>query len=133
MSEFKYAVVAHMGHNAPWLNIQTLAQIKYRRTDIEANKPEREVALRLKLLKIIEESLPPELQTRYDTWAKAHAEWMNLGKTYVMRQKITDAELAWEGVINSPEGVAFHAEVCGCDWTPERPDILLQLEEKDAA
>ena len=170
MSEPKYVLVAHMGHNAPWLQIQTRMEIKERIAYIKAHKPKGERPLRLKLLKIVEEPLPPKLENANAAWqkadaarkkayaarAKAYAAWV---KAYAARQKANAelekvvaawarADTAWkkadaarqkanaalEKAIVSPEGIAFHQQVCGCAWTPERPDILLQIatqEEKE--
>ena len=122
MSELKLVLVAHMGHDAPWLQIKTRKQIRERRMDIKMHKPKHERPLRLKLLKIVKEPLPPKLQKAYAEWQKADAEWQK-------------ADAAWVKAINTREGVAFHKRVCGCAWTPKKPDILLQLaaqrEEKE--
>ena len=74
--------------------------------------------MRLKLLKIVEEPLPPKLEKANAAREKAYA--------------------AWPKAINSPAGVAFHKQVCGCAWTPVQPDILSQLaavqqEQQDEA
>ena len=170
MSEPKYVLVAHMGHDAPWLQIKTREEVKERIAHIKKYKPERERPLRLKLLKIVKDPLPPKLQRAYAArekayaardkayaaraeanaaraeanaaraeanaaWEKANAAWAEANaareKAYAARAEANaaweKANAAWEKAINSPVGVAFHKQVCGCAWTPEQPDILLQL------
>ena len=156
MSKPTCILVAHMGHDALWLQIKTRKEIEDRIAYIKEHKPKRERPLRLKLLKIVEEPLPPKLaegfaarEKAYAAWVKADAAWE---KAYAAREKAhaawwkadaawwkanaawweadaarQKAYAAWEKIINSPEGVAFHKQVCGCAWTPEQPDILLQL------
>ena len=192
MSEPKYVLVAHMGHDAPWLQIKTRQEVKYRIAYIKAEKPERERPLRLKLLKIVKNPLPPKLAeaeaawvkshearekahearvnahearvnahearvnaheawvkshearvNAYAAWVNAYAAWVNADvareKAYVAWEKADavreKAYVAWAKAIISHEGVAFHKKVCECAWTPEQPDILLQLaaaqEEKE--
>ena len=128
MSKPKFVLVAHMGHNAPWLQIKTVATVRERRAEIETNKPEHERPLRLKLLKIVKEPLPPKLAKAYAARVKADAAWAEAYaarvKAYAAREK---AYVAWGRAIVSREGIAFHKKVCGCAWTPKKPDILLQL------
>ena len=153
MSKPTYVLVAHMGHDAPWLQIKTREQVEDRIAYIKTDKPKMERPLRLKLLKIIKESLPLELQKAYAEWQKAYAEWHKTHakwrksyagreKTYAGREKTyaewqkayaewQKADAEWQKTINSPEGVALHKRVCGCAWTPEQPDILLQLNPKE--
>ena len=152
MSNPKFVLVAHMGHDAIWLQIKTIAEVRNRLADIETNKPERERPLRLKLLKIVKEPLPPELAkaraARMEAHVglaeadaarmkgplppkltEAHAAWVEdaaLAKAYAAWE---EAYAAWGRAVVSREGIAFHKKVCGCAWTPEQPDILLQLEE----
>ena len=114
MSLPKFVPVAHMGHNAPWLQIKTMREVKERRAHIRAHKPKRELPLRLKLLRVIKTPLSSKLAKVAATRAEAYAAW---GK----------ADAAWDKAINSPAGVAFHKQVCGCAWTPVQPNILLQL------
>ena len=128
MSKPKYVQVAHMGHDAPWLQIKTVAEVRERRADIKTNKPERERPLRLKLLKIVKEPLPPKLAKAYAARVKADAAWAEAYaarvKAYAAREK---AYVAWGRAIVSREGIAFHKKACGCAWTPKKPNILLQL------
>ena len=74
----------------------------------------------------------------YVAWVKAKAALDN--KDYDARVEahvarngayaaLVKASVAWDTVINSPAGVKFHAQVCGCAWTPSQPDILRQLEQ----
>ena len=163
MSLSKLVPVAHMGHDAPWLQIKTEAEVRERRAYIETGKPEPERPLRLKLLKIVNEPLPPKLVKVYAArnkaeaarnkaeaawdkaqaerdeayaawdkaeaerdeahavWVRAHAAWVEAHAAWV------EAHAAWGRAIVSREGVAFHKKVCGCAWTPKKPDILLQL------
>ena len=114
MNKPKFVLVAHMGHDAPWLQIKTMREVKERRAHIRAYKPKHERPLRLKLLKIVNEPLPPELTKAYTAREKAYTAWMK-------------ADAAWDRAIVSREGVAFHKRVCGCAWTPKKPNILLQL------
>ena len=166
MSEQRYVLVAHMGHNAPWLQIKTRKEVKDRIAHIKAKKPERERPLRLKLLKIVKEPLPSRLAKAYAAWVKTSAAWVKADatwdkanvawykdyaargkanaawvKAYAAWVKANDARdkanaawgkanAAWEKTINSPASVKFHKQVCGCAWTPEQPDILMQLEEQ---
>ena len=130
MTKPTYVLVAHMCHDAPWLQIRTLEEVRERRSFIKTHKPEREHALRLKLLKTIKKPLPAELQNVYAALVMAHAA---LVMAHVAWDKADaawwKADAEWDKVINSREGVAFHQQVCGCAWTPEQPDILLQLKE----
>ena len=139
MSEPKFVTVAHMGHDAPWLQIQKREDVAKRIAYIKTNKPKHERPLRLKLLQIVKEPLPPRLEKiraacleAYAEWQKADAELQQTDaewrKAYAEWRK-ADAE--WQRVINSPEGVTFHKEVCGCAWTPNEPDILLQLAAQE--
>ena len=116
-------LVTHMGHDGPWLLIKTAKEIRKRRAHIRTQKPEHERALRLRLLKIVKAPLPPQLFKADAAWAKADAAWVKADAAYYK------ASAAWDKVINSPEGVKFHAQVCGCAWTPEQPDILRQLPQ----
>ena len=177
MSKPKFVLVAHMGHDAPWLQIKPVAEIRERRAYIETNKPEHERPLRLKLLKIVKEPLPTKLAKVHAAWekayaarVKAYAAWVKADaarvkvdaarvKAYAARVKANaawvkanaarvkadaawekayaawkkvdaawvGADEAWGRAVVSREGVAFHKKVCGCAWTPEQPDILLQL------
>ena len=85
----------------------------------------------------------------YAKWDKANAAWINsyakgandiaaLAKADAAWDKAiaalnraryarARAYAAWAKAINSSAGVKFHAQVCGCAWTPEQPDILRQL------
>ena len=107
MTPPKRHLVTHMGHDGPWLLLKTAKEIRERRKYIRTRKPKHERALRLRLLKTVKVPLPPQLAKAYAARAKADA--------------------AWAKAINSPRGVKFHAQVCGCAWTPEQPDILQQL------
>ena len=130
MSELKLVLVAHMGHNAPWLQIKTIKKVKARRVCIRFNKPEREVHLRLKLLKIVDAPLPSGLVKAYAAWVEADATWDKTNATWVKANTTwVKANATWDKAINSPAGVEFHKQVCGCAWTPEQPDILRQLKE----
>ena len=61
---------------------------------------------------------------------KARAAWNKASAARVTASAAWyKARAAWNEAINSPEGVKFHAQVCGCAWTPEQPDILRQLEQ----
>ena len=132
MSEPKLVLVAHMGHDAPWLQIKTRKEVKDRITYIKTEKSKYERPLRLKLLKIVKEPLPSRLAKAYAAWDKAYAAWVKAyaarDKAYAARDK---ANAAWVKVINSPAGVKFHKQVCGCAWTPEQPDVLRQLEGQE--
>jgi len=149
MTTPKYHPVTHMGHDGPWLLLKTAKEIRERRAYIRTHKPEHERALRLRRLKVVKVSLPPRLvkaraawnkadaardkadaawnkagaawNKALDAWYKAHDAWY---KAHAARDQ---ARAAWNKAINSPEGVKFHAQVCGCAWTPEQPDILRQL------
>mgnify|MGYP001583313758 CR=1 FL=1 len=121
MSEPKFVRAAHMCHDAPWLLIKTQEEVKERIAYIKGFKPERERPLRLKLLKIIKEPLPPKLAKAYEAWVKAYDVWVKANAAWVK------ANAAWVKAINSREGVAFHKKVCGCAWSPKQPDILLQI------
>ena len=139
MSEKKLVIVAHMGHDAPWLQIKTAKEVRERRAYVRTQKPEHERALRLKLLKIVKEPLPPKLDKANASrvkanavWYKARAAWDKAEAAVVKAEAALDkAYAAWDKVINSPAGVDFHKQVCGCAWTPEQPNILLQLEEQE--
>ena len=135
MTPPKFHLVTHMGHDGPWLLIKTAKEIRERRAYILTQKPKHERALRLRLLKVVKAPLPPQLAETYAALAKANAA---LDKARAARDKAYDAwdkanaarvkaDVAWAKVINSPEGVKFHAQVCGCAWTPEQPDILTQM------
>ena len=149
-----YVIVAHMGHDAPWLQIKTRKEVKNRVAYIKAEKPEHEHPLRLKLLKIVKKPLPPKLVKAYAAWVKAHAgrvkayaAWakayaaQTAGAAWVKADAVrvqayaahAKADAAWEIALVSPEGIAFHQQVCGCAWTPEQPDILLQLAAQEEA
>ena len=58
---------------------------------------------------------------------KANAAWV---KTDAAREKAyaawVETDATWTKAINSPAGVDFHKQVCGCAWTPKQPDILRQ-------
>ena len=141
MTKLTYVLVTHMGHDGPWLLIKALKDVRERRVSIKANKPKHEVPLRLKLLKIIQEPLPLTLRKANAAWVKAYAA---RDKAYAARHKAnaawvkTDAarekayaawvetDATWTKAINSPAGVDFHKQVCGCAWTPKQPDILRQ-------
>ena len=60
-------------------------------------------------------------------WKKADAAWTKAGAAW------KKADAAWQISLVSPEGIAFHQQVCGCAWTPEQPDILLQLAAQEDA
>ena len=135
MSLPKFVPVAHMGHDAPWLQIRTVAEVRERRAYIKTNKPEHERPLRLKLLKTVKEPLPTKLAKAYAAWTEVYAAWV---KADAARAEVdaalvkasaawVKADAAWGRAIVSREGVAFHKKVCGCSWTPKKPDILLQL------
>ena len=137
MSLSKFVPVAHMGHDAPWLQIKTMREVKERRAHIRAHKPKHERPLRLKLLRVIKTPLSPKLVKADAAWGranaardKAYAAWVKANaardKAYAARDK---ADAAWDKAINSPAGVAFHKQVCGCAWTPVQPDILGQLDD----
>ena len=153
MSNPKFVLVAHMGHDAIWLQIKTIAEVRNRLADIETNKPERERPLRLKLLKIVREPLPPELAEAYATrveagavlaeadaarmkgplppkLTEAHAAWVEDAALAKAHAAWVEAHAAWVRAVVSREGVAFHKKVCGCAWTPEQPNILLQLADQ---
>ena len=128
----KLVLVKHMGHEGPWLLVKTRKEVKERIADIKENKPALERPRRLALLKIVTGSLPPVLVKVYAAWQQASAAWQKEDaawqqasaarhKAYAARQQ---ASAAWLVAINSPEGVAFHAKVCGCSWSPEHPDTL---------
>ena len=145
-----FHLVTHMGHDGPWLLLKTAKEIRARQDYIRTYKPEHERALRLRLLKVVKAPLPPKLSKAVAAWAKASAAWDKANaagnkavaawaqasaawaKASAAWAKAAAARLkasaAWDKVINSPEGVKFHAQVCGCAWTPEQPDILRQLE-----
>src|SRR3990167_2552967 len=114
MTPPKFHLVTHMGHDGPWLLIKTAKEIRERRAYILTQKPKHERALRLRLLKVVKAPLPPQLAETYVAWAKANAARVQ-------------GDAALVKVINSPAGVKFHAQVCGCAWTPAQPDILRQL------
>lgn len=125
MSEPAYVLVAHMGHDGSWLLIKTPKEVVERCAHIKLYKPKAERPLRLKLLKIVKEPLPPKLQKAYAAWKKARAAaWL---KAAAAREK---ADATWQKAINSREGVAFHKLVCGCKWTPKQPDILVANQEE---
>ena len=151
MTTPKLHLVTHMGHDGPWLLIKTAKEIRKRRAHIRTKKPEHERALRLRRLQVVKAPLPPQLAHPYAAWDqanaardKARAAW---NKASAARDKARaawnkasaarvtasaawyKARAAWNEAINSPEGVKFHAQVCGCAWTPEQPDILRQLEQ----
>src|SRR3990167_2771067 len=144
MTTPKLHLVTHMGHDGPWLLLKTAKEIRERRAFIRAHKPEHERAIRLRGLKIINDPLPPKLQRAYAAWDKAiaacdkadaawdqaYAKWDKaiaaLNRAYYARAR---AYAAWAKAINSSAGVKFHAQVCGCAWTPEQPDILRQLPQ----
>src|SRR3990167_1615612 len=107
----KRHLVTHMGHDGPWLLSKTNKEIRERREYIRTDKPEHERALRLRLLKVVKAPLPPQLAKAYAAWAKA-------------RTARAKADAALAKAIDSPEGVKFHQQICGCAWTPEQPDIL---------
>ena len=156
MTPPKRHLVTHMGHDGPWLLSKTNKEIRERREYIRTDKPEHERALRLRLLKVVKAPLPPQLAKAYAAWAKAdaalvkayaawvkaYAAWVKAddawAKAYAARVKAdvarakadaawAKADAAWAKAINSPRGVKFHAQVCGCAWTPEQLDILRQL------
>ena len=158
MTTPKLHLVTHMGHDGPWLLIKTAKEIRKRRAHIRTKKPEHERALRLRRLQVVKAPLPPQLAHPYAAWDqanaardKARAAWNKASaardkarvawyKAYAARDKASaawakasaawyKARAAWNEAINSPEGVKFHAQVCGCAWTPEQPDILRQLEQ----
>jgi hypothetical protein len=142
-------LVTHMGHNGPWLLIKTRKEFEDRHAEIRARKPAAEQPLRLKLLKIVNDPLPPELQKAYAAWHKAYTAWPKAHatwyKAYTARHRAYAARLkayaawmkadaawlkadaAWLKAIVTPTGAKFHEKVCGCAWTPEQPDILRQL------
>ena len=152
MSKPKDLLVAHMGHDAPWLQIKNQKEVEDRITDIKKLKPEHERPLRLKLLKIVKEPLPPELDNAYAAgvkayvalgkanvaWRKANVAWVNADAAWANADETwkkagaawKKADAAWQIAITSPEGIAFHQQVCGCAWTPEQPNILLQLARR---
>jgi hypothetical protein len=125
-------LVKHMGHDGPWLLIKTRREVAERRAYIRGAKPDAEVPRRLALLKIVTAALPPRLEKAYAArekayaarekadaaWKKAYAAWKKADAAW------KKADAAWKKAINSPEGVKFHAKVCGCSWTPEQPDVL---------
>ena len=115
----------HLGHDGPWLLPKTQEEYKERIHDIKTVKPETERAARLCLIAAVRAPLPPTLQKVYGAWQKADAAWREAygarHKAYAARHK---EDAAWLVAINSPEGVAFHAKVCGCSWSPEHPDTL---------
>src|SRR3990167_9503621 len=80
----KLVLVTHMGHDGPWLLIKTRKEVRERITFINSNKPEAERPLRLKLLRIIDEPLPPKLEKAYAAWAKVYAAW---AKAYAALEK----------------------------------------------
>src|SRR3990167_7694029 len=151
MTTPKLHLVTHMGHDGPWLLIKTAKEIRKRRAHIRTKKPEHERALRLRRLQVVKAPLPPQLAHPYAAWDqanaardKARAAWNKASaardkaraawnKAYAARVTASaawyKARAAWNEAINSPEGVKFHAQVCGCAWTPEQPDILRQLEQ----
>jgi len=147
-------LVTHMGHDGPWLLTRTRKEVRERIAQIKSEKPEAKRLLRLKLLKVVDEPLSPKLARAYATWKKADAAWEKAdaawekviaawekagaawektdaawNKAYAAREK---ANAAWAKAINSREGVAFHAKACGCAWTVEEPDILMQLRAQEA-
>ena len=143
----------HLGHDGPWLLPKTQEEYKERIHDIKTVKPETERAARLCLIAAVRAPLPPTLQKVYGAWQQADAAWLKADaarhkedaawqqaygawqkedaawqqasaawlKAYAARHK---EDAAWLVAINSPEGVAFHAKVCGCSWSPEHPDTL---------
>ena len=137
MTTPKLHLVTHMGHDGPWLLIKTAKEIRKRRAHIRTKKPEHERALRLRRLQVVKAPLPPQLAHPYAAWDqanaardKARAAWNKASAARVTASAAWyKARAAWNEAINSPEGVKFHAQVCGCAWTPEQPDILRQLEQ----
>ena len=66
----------------------------------------------------------------YAAWFKAHAAWVKATAAWDKANAAWDkADAAWAKAINSSAGVKFHAQVCGCAWTPKQPDILRQLPQ----
>jgi len=125
-----------MTHDSPWLVISTLEKVGKRKQDIKRHKPKHEQPLRLHLMRIVKEPLPPRLQKAYAAYVKARAAYVKAYAAYVKGRAALEkadvarekADVAWWKATNSDEGVAFHKKVCGCAWTPEQPDILQETE-----
>ena len=142
----KTKLYTHLGHDGPWLLPKTDEEYDERISFIKTTKPEVERAARLCLIAEVTAPLPSTLQKTLAAWQKARAAWEKadparqkayaaLQKAYAALQKARaawqkadaawqKADAAWLVAINSPEGVAFHAKVCGCSWSPEHPDTL---------
>lgn len=148
MSEAKYVLVKHIHHDGPWLLPKSRAEVRLRIAQINEYKALDERPIRLKLLKIVKEPLPPQLEKAlaarqkvyaaweeaYAAWQKTNAAWLEadaaLGETDAALKEadaaleeadaaLEEADAAWEKAIVSEAGIAFHKKVCGCGLTLE--------------
>lgn len=139
-------LVTHMGHDGPWLLLKTRDEIDERKDFILANKFKIEHAARLVLIRIVDAPLPAKLreakaklqeadakrqeadakwQVAEAKWLEAYARWREAeAKRLEANMKWLEANTKWQVAINSPEGVAFHAKVCGCPWSLEHQNVL---------